>query len=61
MPRVGEAVNATEHRRYRPQARTPCNEEHNEYLVLDRLGRRHPTQNLPGHHARQRNHAGGGH
>jgi len=55
---VGKAVNAAEHRRYCPQACAPCNQEHHEDLVFDRLGRRHAAEDLPGHHARQRNDAG---
>jgi hypothetical protein len=48
VTRVGEAVNAAEHRRYRPQTRTPCDQEHHEDLVFDRLGRGHPAENLSG-------------
>ena len=40
MAPVGEAVNAAEHCRYRPQTRTPRNQKHHEDLVLDRLRRR---------------------
>jgi len=29
---------------------------HYEDLVFDRLGQRHPAENLSGHYARQRNH-----
>jgi len=36
-------------------------QEHHKDLVFDRLGQRHPAENLSGHHARQRNHAGDGH
>ena len=34
MTAVGKAVNAAEHRRYCPQACTPCNQEHHEDLYL---------------------------
>ena len=54
MTPIGEAVNAAEHRCYRSQACATRNQEHDEDLVFDRLGRGHPTENLPGHHARQR-------
>ena len=52
MTPVGQTVNAAEHCRYRPQARTSCNQEHDEDLVFDRFGRGHPAEDLPSHHAR---------
>ena len=61
MTPVSEAVNAAEHRRYRPQARAACNQEHHEDLVFNRLGRGNAAQNLPRHHAGKRNQAGYGH
>ena len=61
MTPVDEAVNAAEHRRYRPQARAACNQEHHEDLVFNRLGRGNAAQNLPRHHAGKRNQAGYGH
>ena len=57
MTPVGEPVNAAEHRHDRTQARSACNQEHDKDLVFDRLGRRHAAEDLPGHHAPQRNHA----
>jgi hypothetical protein len=55
---VGEAVDTTEHRRYRAQACAPRNQEHDEDLVFDRFCRGYPAEDLPGHHAGQRDHAG---
>ena len=47
MTAVGQAVNAAEHRRYRPQACTSCNQEHHKDLVFDRLGRGTPPRICP--------------
>ena len=55
---VGEAVDTTEHRRYRAQACAPRNQEHDQDLVFDRFCRGYPAEDLPGHHAGQRDHAG---
>src|SRR6266481_7058387 len=50
---VGEAVDTTEHRRYRAQASAPRNQEHDEDLVFDRFCRWYSAEDLPGHHARE--------
>src|SRR3984893_19527984 len=55
---VGEAVDTTEHRRYRAQACAPRYHEHDEDLVFDRFCRGYPAEDLPGHHAGQRDDAG---
>ena len=58
MTSIGEAVDTTEHRRYCAQACAPRDQEHDENLVFDRFGRGYPAEDLPGHHAGQRDQPG---
>ena len=60
MTPIGETVDTTEHRRYRTQAGAPGDKEHDEDLVFDRFCRGYPAEDLSGHHAGQRDHAGSG-
>jgi hypothetical protein len=46
MTPVGQAEDAAKHRCYSPQPRTPRNQEHHQDLVLYRLGRGYPAQDL---------------
>src|SRR5437762_14148495 len=55
---VSEAVDTTEHRSYSAQPCPPRNQEHDEDLVFDRFYRGYPAEDLPGHHAGQRDNAG---
>ena len=58
---VGEAVDAAHDGRDRTQGRTAGDQEHDKELILDRFHGGHAGQDLSGHHARQRDQAGGGH
>ncbi len=57
MTPIGEAVDTGKHGRYRTQACAPCNQEHDEDLVFDRFPRGYAAEDLPGHHAKRRDHA----
>lgn len=58
MTPIGQAVNAAEDRCDGSKTRTSGNQEHDEDLIFDRLDRRYSAEDLPRHHAGQRDQAG---
>ena len=54
MPRIGQAVDAAEYRRCRPETGTARNQEHDQDLVFDRLDGGYSAEDLPRHHPGER-------
>ena len=53
VPRIGQAVDATEYRGCRPETCTARNQEHDQDLVFDCLDGGYSAEDLPRHHPGQ--------
>jgi hypothetical protein len=60
MTGVRQTVDTPKHGGHRAQASAASNQEHDEDLIFDGLSGTHPAENLPCHHARQRDDASRG-